>query len=63
MFTDRVGTDAYQAPEIKRVSPDSPYSGSKADVFSAGITLFAMSRGFPPFTKASKSDRFFNAIE
>eukprot|EP01114_Cavostelium_apophysatum_P018535 TRINITY_DN5754_c0_g1_i2.p1 TRINITY_DN5754_c0_g1~~TRINITY_DN5754_c0_g1_i2.p1 ORF type:complete len:359 (-),score=90.95 TRINITY_DN5754_c0_g1_i2:131-1207(-) len=43
---DWCGSDNYLAPEIVR---RSPYSGYKADVFSAGVVLFALTFGVFPF--------------
>lgn len=44
---DQVGTPYYIAPEIVR--PEPHYS-EKCDVWSAGVCLFVLLSGFPPFT-------------
>jgi len=63
LFSDKVGTDAYQAPEVRAASKSNLYCGKKADVFSLGVTLFAMLKGYPPFSRATASDPFFKKIE
>jgi serine/threonine protein kinase len=50
-FTDRIGTEAYQPPEVRHCTASTPYDGAAADVFSSGVTFFAMARGYPPFSK------------
>lgn len=41
-----VGTRTYLAPEVKA---NVVYDGRKADVFSAGVVLFALANGIFPF--------------
>jgi serine/threonine protein kinase len=41
----KLGTEGYMAPEV----PSRNYDGIKADVFSAGVILFIMYAGNPPF--------------
>lgn len=57
---DYLGTKGYMAPEIiKRV----PYSGSSVDIFAAGVVLFIMKAGHPPFTQADcDTDPFYNLL-
>jgi serine/threonine protein kinase len=47
------GTLTYMAPEILE---KKQYDGAKADIFSAGVILFFMATGRPPFRVASKQD-------
>jgi serine/threonine protein kinase len=44
-----LGTEGYMAPEI---NAKNPYSGTAVDLFAAGIILFVMYSGHPPFQKA-----------
>jgi len=55
-----LGTESYMAPEINN---KSPYSGTAVDVFAAGIILFIMITGHPPFMKADpKSDPYYKCL-
>lgn len=47
------GTPMYKAPELLN---GKNYSGIQADVFSLGVTLFALVTGKAPFKKASRSE-------
>jgi len=50
---ERCGTKGYMAPEIHRNKfSDEGYNGSAVDIFSCGVTLFAMVCGFQPFKVA-----------
>jgi len=50
---ERCGTKGYMAPEIHRNKfSDEGYDGSLVDIFSCGVTLFAMVCGFQPFKVA-----------
>lgn len=40
-FTKRVGSEEYCAPELY-LSEDTPYSGTKADIYALGVVLYAM---------------------
>jgi len=58
MKTCYAGTRGYQAPElIKR----EPYNKA-CDIFSAGVVLFILLTGYPPFEQAIKTDKWFNAL-
>lgn len=56
-----VGTRSYQAPEIIN-NNGIAYDGGKADVWSAGVILFILLLGNPPFVVADRSDWWFNAV-
>ena len=53
MLFDVWGTPAYIAPEIIR---DKGYRGFKADLWSAGVVLFAMLYGTVPFKANNMKD-------
>jgi len=55
-----LGTESYMAPEIHL---RKPYSGTSVDLFAAGIILFIMISGSPPFARADpKSDPHYKLI-
>jgi len=54
------GTRTYMAPEILA---RRQYDGAKGDVWAAGIVLFIMLAGNPPFTIARSTDWWFHAIQ
>ena len=47
------------APEI----PTKNYEGKKVDIFAAGVILFIMYAGHPPFGKASSNDPHYNLLK
>ena len=47
------------APEIQL---NMPYNGVSADLFSAGVILFIMYTGCPPFSRAISSDPYFKLL-
>merc|ERR1719403_369216 len=53
------GTKGYKAPEIIARRPTKGFS---ADIFSAGVLLFIMLAGYPPFERALKTDRWYNSV-
>jgi len=53
------GTRSYMAPEVLA---HTGYDGSLADVWSAGVVLFIMIAGNPPFQMATRRDWWFNAV-
>mmetsp|Transcript_13587 Transcript_13587/g.17907 ORF Transcript_13587/g.17907 Transcript_13587/m.17907 type:complete len:515 (+) Transcript_13587:62-1606(+) len=54
------GTRSYMCPEMVA---HQRYYGSKADIWSAGVVLFIMMCGHPPFQMASEGDWWFNACK
>ena len=54
-----VGSKEYNPPEM---NIDKLYYGEKADVFSAGVCLFLMLIGHPPFKEASPRDSYFKKL-
>lgn len=52
------GTRSYMSPEVLSCLP---YEGEPADVWSAGVVLFIMLAGFPPFQIATRQDWWFRA--
>jgi len=58
MNTHYVGTRGYQAPELLK---REPYTKA-CDIFSAGVVLFILLTGYPPFEQAIKTDKWFNPL-
>jgi serine/threonine-protein kinase Chk1 len=55
-----LGTESYMAPEIHQ---HQKYSGTAVDIFAAGIILFIMYTGHPPFVKADpKADAYYKCL-
>jgi serine/threonine protein kinase len=59
MLQTDCGTKSYMAPEVLAASP---YHGEQADIWSAGVVMFTMLCGNPPFQLATKQDWWFNAV-
>ncbi|RHY88352.1 hypothetical protein DYB26_008004 [Aphanomyces astaci] len=57
-LTTQCGTRAYMSPEI---IAGTPYEGAPADIWSAGVVLFILLAGFPPFQIATRQDWWFRA--
>lgn len=51
-----VGTPGYIAPEMYT---QPSYDPSASDIFAAGVVLFIMAKGAPPFNEARRSDPHF----
>ena len=49
------GSQGYMAPEVVK----GEYKADKIDIFSSAVVLFCMLTGHPPFSKASKHDKFY----
>jgi len=58
MKTSYVGTRGYQAPELLN---RQAYT-KKCDMFSAGVVLFILLTGYPPFEQAAKSDKWYQPL-
>eukprot|EP00485_Elphidium_margaritaceum_P002353 CAMPEP_0202687676 /NCGR_PEP_ID=MMETSP1385-20130828/3334_1 /ASSEMBLY_ACC=CAM_ASM_000861 /TAXON_ID=933848 /ORGANISM="Elphidium margaritaceum" /LENGTH=569 /DNA_ID=CAMNT_0049342511 /DNA_START=106 /DNA_END=1815 /DNA_ORIENTATION=+ len=58
MKTYYVGTRGYQAPELL----ENKQYDLKCDIFSAGVILFILMAGYPPFEQASKTDKWFKPL-
>jgi len=58
MKTHYVGTRGYQAPELLR---RKKYTKA-CDIFSAGVVLFILLTGYPPFEQAVKTDKWYKPL-
>lgn len=54
----KLGTEGYMAPEVITKN----YEGTRADIFSAGVILFIMYAGHPPFERSSSSDPYYQLL-
>jgi len=54
----KLGTEGYMAPEIRAKN----YNGMQVDLFAAGIILFVMYAGGPPFEKAVPNDPYYKVL-
>lgn len=55
----KLGTEGYMAPEI----PNKKYEGKSVDIFAAGVILFIMYAGNPPFEKATPTDPYYKILK
>eukprot|EP00640_Fibrocapsa_japonica_P006789 CAMPEP_0113942528 /NCGR_PEP_ID=MMETSP1339-20121228/8231_1 /TAXON_ID=94617 /ORGANISM="Fibrocapsa japonica" /LENGTH=165 /DNA_ID=CAMNT_0000947041 /DNA_START=3 /DNA_END=496 /DNA_ORIENTATION=+ /assembly_acc=CAM_ASM_000762 len=62
MKTD-CGTLLYVALEVLGGGGKIKYDGEKADIWSAGVVLFIILTGHPPFTVANSTDWWFNCLQ
>lgn len=58
-LTSRVGTEGYKPPEMEQ----GAYTGLAADMFAAGVVLFIMFNGTPPFLSTKANDRIYQLIK
>jgi 5'-AMP-activated protein kinase catalytic alpha subunit len=59
LFTTPVGTVEYFAPEI---NSGYPHHGEQADLFAAGVFLFAVVTGHMPFERAVSADKLYQML-
>ena len=58
VLTRPCGTQYYMAPQIW----DKAYSGTAADLFACGVTLFVMHAGNYPWETAKKDDKIYSLL-
>lgn len=58
MQTTYVGTRGYQAPELLA----GRKYGNSCDIFSAGVVLFILLTGYPPFDQGDKKDKWYRPL-
>ena len=58
-LTSRVGTEGYKPPEMEAGN----YTGLASDLFAAGVVLFIMFNGTPPFLSTKANDRIYQLIK
>lgn len=58
-LTSRVGTEGYKPPEMEMGN----YTGIQADIFGAGVILFIMFNGTPPFLSTKPHDKIYKLIK
>ena len=58
-LTDRLGTSAYEPPEIRL---GKNYDGKKADIFCLGAALMILIVGLPGFMRAKLNDTYYQKI-
>lgn len=54
----KVGTEGYKPPEMEQGN----YTGIQADIFGAGVVLFIMYNGTPPFLSTKSHDKIYKLI-
>ena len=59
LLTSRLGTQGYKSPEMEA----GKYTGLQADMFAAGVTLFIMYNGSPPFMSTKNTDKIYRHIK
>merc|ERR1711920_713551 len=58
MKTCYAGTRGYQAPELLK----KKNYNKACDIFSAGVVLFILLTGYPPFEQAVKTDKWYHPL-
>ena len=58
-MSSKVGTEGYKPPEMEQGN----YTGLDADMFAAGVILFIMYNGTPPFLSTKPNDRIYGLIK
>lgn len=58
MLYTRLGTEGYKPPEMEQ----GKYLGLQADIFAAGVILFVMYTGTPPFISTKNTDKIYKLI-
>ena len=61
LVRDTVGTPAFHSPECFSSASETGYSGTMADVWAAGVSLFQMVFGRPPFMASSMMETYRKA--
>ena len=59
MTRTNLGSEGYKAPEIYL---RKPYSPASSDLFAAGVILFILMGGHPPFKAAKEADPWYRLI-
>lgn len=59
MLKTVLGTSGYQCPEMLE---GQYYSGSANDVFAIGVILFILTKAYPPFREAKKTDLWYRYL-
>lgn len=64
LCSTRTGTIQYMAPELlsQLVPANHEFDCRKLDVWSAGVSLFVLLAGFPPWTEATTKDKFWKVL-
>ncbi len=58
-LTSKVGTEGYKPPEVDL----GDYTGLQTDIFAAGVILFVIYTGTPPFMSTKSHDKVYRVIK